>query len=151
MPLFRYRLETLLSLRRSERDARRQKYAEALTAQEMLNQQLDAVAAEIADVRTLTRQRTTPSELDVDRLLRAHRYELLLQTRLRQLEQQVARVAEEAERRRQVLLQADREVRVLEKHREHQSDRHRQRELQREQKQLDDIAQRPYVQRAELP
>jgi len=63
--------------------------------------------------------------------LKAHR---------KQLEGQREQVAVEIERRREVLVAANREVRVLEKLREKQSQRHREEENRREAKQLDEAA-----------
>ena len=51
-------------------------------------------------------------------------------------------MAEEIERRRQTLVQANRDVRVLEKLREKQAGRHRQEEDRRETKVLDEVAGR---------
>jgi flagellar export protein FliJ len=50
-------------------------------------------------------------------------------------------VGAEIERRREVLVEADRDVRVLEKLREKQTERHRYEENRREIRQLDEVAQ----------
>ncbi len=142
MPTFRFRLETLLKVRFDERDVARRNYAQALEAQQILNDQIRELEAELADIRTLTRTAAGPGQVDVDRLLRAHRYELLVVTRAQQLRQQATRVAEECERRRLQLMQADREVRLLEKLKERQLATFEYTEQQRENQLMDEVAQR---------
>jgi flagellar FliJ protein len=140
MTAFRFRLETLLKMRRDERDEQRQQYAKALEAQRILHDQIAQVQREIHETQQLLRTNSAPGAVDVDRLLRTHRYELLLQAQVQQLEQQAQRVAQEVERRRTNLLQADREVRLLEKLKERQFETFQRNEQRREQKALDEIS-----------
>jgi flagellar export protein FliJ len=64
-------------------------------------------------------------QLDVNQLLAAQRYRLSLEAQSTALAEQAAKVAEEVERRRQALVEADREVRVLDKLEERQRAQHR--------------------------
>jgi len=139
MATFRFRLETLLKMRRDERDVQRQQYAKALEAQRILHDQVAQVQQEILETQQLLRNASAPGAVDIDRLLRSHRYELLLAAQKQQLEQQAQRVAQEVERRRSNLLQADREVRLLEKLKERQLEAFQRNEERREQKLLDEI------------
>jgi flagellar FliJ protein len=139
MATFRFRLETLLKMRRDERDVQRQQYAKALEAQRILHDQIVQVQQELQETQQVLRTSSAPGAVDVDRLLRAHRYELLLQAQHQQLEQQAQRVAQEVERRRSNLLQADREVRLLEKLKERQFETFQHNEQRRQQKILDEI------------
>ena len=61
---------------------------------------------------------SAPGTIHVDRLLNTHRYELILHAQLQQLRRQRQVIATEIERRRQALVEADRELRILEKLRE---------------------------------
>jgi flagellar protein FliJ len=139
---FRFRLESLLNVRRNERDVLRQQYAQAVQAQQLLENQIAQVSDEIADVRTVTRSSAAPGRLNVDRLLQSHRYELLLQVRRQQMQQQLTKVKDEVERRRMALLQGDRDVKLLEKLKERQHASFLQNEMRQEQNRLDEIAQR---------
>jgi flagellar protein FliJ len=141
MANFRFRLETLLKVRRDQRDVQRQQYAKALEAQKILADQITQIDQDIKDTHSIMRTNAAPGAIDVDRLLRIHRYELLLQAQRQQLEQQAERVAQEVERRRQALIHADREVRLLEKLREKQLEAFQREHDRREQKLLDEIAQ----------
>ena len=141
MTNFRFRLETMLKLRRDERDAQRQHYAKALEAEVILSDQIGQVTRELADTRGVLRTHSSPGDVDVDRLVCTHRYELLLQVQHQQLTQQAERVAQEVERRRQALMTADREVSLLEKLKERQLASFQQQQQRSEQKRLDEIAQ----------
>lgn len=141
MTRFRFRLETVLKLRCAERDQRRQQLAEALEAQQILQQREKELSDETQQVRSRLRQQSEPGEVQVDGLLSAHRYELVLRAHLHQLTQHKAQVAAEIERRRQALVEADRAVRTLEKLEEKQRLAHRRQEEHAERKQLDETAQ----------
>jgi flagellar export protein FliJ len=150
MSAFRFRLETLLRLRIAERDERRADLAKALRAEELLFDQQRQLAAEQAAVLVATREQNTPGEANVDGLLQNSRYLLVLRARGQQLTQQMAQVAAEVERRRQSVVEADRQVRVLEKLRERQMRAHADAQLRQEVKQLDEAATIGHARRAEV-
>jgi flagellar FliJ protein len=140
MSSFRFRLETLLRLRLADRDQRRAELAKAQRAEDVLLVQADGLARERAETCELSRKLASPGAADVDRLIASHRYELVLKARAGQLAGQLEQVRAEVSRRRQVLVEADRQVRVLEKLREKQQTAHNLREERREQKLLDERA-----------
>lgn len=143
--MFRFRLDKLLKLRERTRQARELALGQAQQAVRILDEQLAQVVDAKAANRDAARQSLKPGALEVDRLLDAHRYELLLSAQERQIEQQKQRIQEEVERRRQALLEADRQVKVLEKLREKQHAAFVQEELRRETNELDELAQRRVV------
>ena len=118
MPKFRFRLQTLQRLREMNRDELRVRLAEAFQAEQILTQQRDAVAAEAAALAATRRQLMTDGSMDVTRLLESQRYQLLLEAQSRTLAEQATRLAEEVDVRRQAVVEADRQVRVLDKLRE---------------------------------
>ena len=150
MSAFRFRLDTLLRLRIAERDERRADLAKALRAEELLHEQQRQIESEQAEVLAARRQRSAPGEANVDFLLENSRYLLVLRSRRQQLSQQIAQVAAEVERRRQAVVEADRQVRVLEKLRERQLQAYRQVQLREEIKQLDEAATIGHNRRAEV-
>jgi flagellar FliJ protein len=141
VPQFRFRLATLLRIREATRDERRSALAEAYRVDEVLSQQIRRVGQELEQLLAQRRQAAGPGEVQVDRLVNAQRYELTLRQNERQVQRQREAVAAEIERRRQALIEADREVRVLEKLREKQADAHRQEEDRREARRLDEVGQ----------
>jgi|SRR3954469_9238856 flagellar FliJ protein len=138
--MFRFRLETLLRLRLAERDQRRAELAKALRAEELLRGEERTLEDQQIEAAARSRQLKSPGAANVDALLEIHRYEAVLAAQRRLLKQQIAQVEVETERRRQALVEADRQLRVLEKLRERQADIWK-KETEREAvKQFDELA-----------
>src|SRR5882724_10053416 len=116
--MFHFRLQTLLRLRIAERDQRLAELAKALRAEEVLRAEEQRVANEQASVAQRAQMLKSPGSADVDSLLQTHRYELVLTNQRKQIALQIAQVQAEVERRRLVVVEADRQLRVLEKLRE---------------------------------
>jgi flagellar protein FliJ len=150
MPQFRYRLATLLRLRESARDEKRAHLAEAYRAAQVLEERLAEVNAEIAEARAAAVAGAKPGAINVDHLVISHRYELVLKAQRNTIVQQQQQVAQEVERRRLALVEADRQVRVLEKLREKKQVEHRQQEERRDQKLMDEVASRARPQLGEV-
>ena len=140
MPKFSFRLETLLKLRDAVRDERRGELAQAFQAEEILRGRRREIADELESLNETNRAAAGPGPVDVDRLLDARRYELVLRSHDQVAQQQQEALGVEVERRRQALVEANREVSVLEKLREKQLDRHRAEEARLETKDLDEAA-----------
>ena len=141
MSVFRFRLETLLKLRESDRRQRQVELAEAYRAEQVLREQMDGLAAELAGHKERVRAASAGNTVDVNELLDMNRYELILKTQSAALGQQTAQIQEEVEKRRGLVVAADREVRVLENLRERRLAAHQLAEAQREMKELDEISQ----------
>jgi flagellar FliJ protein len=138
--MFHFRLQKLMNLRGLTRDQRRAELAQAYEAENLLQRQRDELLATSGQIRSAMRQASRPGEILVDHLLSTHRHELVLRSDLVVLEQQTNQVAEEIERRRQALLEAEKEFRVIEKLREKLKTRHRQETEKQELRQLDEAA-----------
>jgi flagellar export protein FliJ len=140
MAKYKFRLETLQKVREATRDDHRASLAEAFRAEQVLAETRGQLASETDELRNLQRSATAARYTDVNRLLEAQRYELLLKARSQELAKQAVLLAAETERRRQTLVEADRDVRVLnllEERQQRQFDLEQQR---LEAKQLDEIA-----------
>jgi flagellar export protein FliJ len=130
MPEFQFRLSPLLTVRRRQRELRQTELADALGAGDRLEAQRAAVESELRDQHSRTRAGTAPGRIDAASLGTAGRYESELRTRLAALATEQVRMAAEIEQARQTLIEADRDVRALEKLRdrrfeEFQSDQRR--------------------------
>jgi flagellar FliJ protein len=139
---FTFRLATLLRLRESTRDERRNHLALAYRAETMVLQELARVDGEIDSLRRRVQAAVRPGEIDVDILMSAHRFEVVLKGRKQHALQQQELVKSEIERRRQSLVEADREVKILEKLRERHHDRWAAEENLQDIKRIDEIAGR---------
>src|SRR5262245_48745691 len=135
-----FRLHTLLRLRIAERDERRADLAKALRADEMLQMEQVRLTVEQAELAHRQRSLKSPGAANIDALLSTHRYEVVLEAQARQLSSQRTQVAAEIERRRLVLVESDRQVRVLEKLRERQAAATRIHEERQDAKRYDEMA-----------
>jgi flagellar FliJ protein len=140
MPAFRFRLQSLLDLRRTERDRRRQELAQALAAEQILQDHRRKLEQEAALMSRWAREATLPGEVRVESLLEGARYGLILAAQRQTLATQFAQLAEEIEARRQRLVEADRQVKALERLRERRLDEHARQLAAREVQALDEAA-----------
>jgi flagellar FliJ protein len=140
MAKYKFRLETLQKVREATRDTQRASLAEAFRAEQVLAENREQLAAEERELHELRRAATKGQYLDVNRLLEAQRYELLLKAQSQELTKQSILLAAETERRRQMLVEADREVRVLELLDERHRETHARDAQRAETKRLDDVA-----------
>jgi flagellar protein FliJ len=139
MPRFRFRLQTLRRLREIHRDDQRSRLATAYEAERILAEQREANAAE-ATALAQAQRRLMQGALDVNQLLNSQRYQLALEAQSRTLAEQAVKLSQEVERRRHALVEADREVRVLDKLEERQRRHHREAAQRAEMKTLDEVA-----------
>ncbi len=142
MAKFKFRLATLLRLRESARDERRALLAQAYRAEDLILRERQRLEAERAALESRIRDAAGPGEIEVDRLIEAQRFELVLRAQKEQLAGQLEQVKAEIERRRQALVEANREVQVLENLREKLHQRWRDEENRREVNRLDEVGQR---------
>jgi flagellar export protein FliJ len=142
MTAFRFRLTSVLKLREATRDERRAQLAEAYAAEDKLLGRRRAIETDLAGLNQLRQERTATGTVNIDLFVSASRYEAVLRHELSTIAGHLATLAAEIERRRQALMVADHEVRMLEKLRDKQRELHRQGEALLEIKQLDEIAAR---------
>ena len=140
MAKYKFRLATLQKVREARRTQQRQALAEAFSAEQVLEESRAALSAEEEELREMQREATEGKYLDVNRLLEAQRYELLLKARGEELAKQALLLAAETERRRQLLVEADRDVRVLEMLDERHRAEHKQHQQRDEMKILDEVS-----------
>ena len=140
MASFRFRLSTLLRLRKNVRDECRQQLIAAQKAEDIIAARIAALEDELAMLRLHALVSSRPGRVNVDRLLDAGRYEMMLKAQRYAADEQRQAVLGEIERRRLALVETDREVKSLEKLREQQTLRHGQEEAHREMKQMDETA-----------
>jgi flagellar export protein FliJ len=143
MAKFQFRLATLQKLREANRDQLRASLAEAYQAQQLLSEQMRAVENEQIQLAASRRSCLQNATLDVNQLLNAQRYAAVLKGQLTTMQQQSELLAQEVEKRRQALVGADQQVRVLEKLHDRQRSLHQAEKDKAETKWMDEIAGRP--------
>ena len=129
-----------MKLRIAARDERRKSLADALRAESIVSEQITSMEKDIAAAREASRAAASPGLIQVERLLSFNRHELLLDANRRALIKQKEKIAEEAEIRRRALVEADRDVKALEKLRQRYDRERLIAEDRREQAELDQTA-----------
>jgi len=139
---FHFRLATLLRIREATRDERRVALAETQRADAELQNRLEHLAGEQNNLAKEQRKMIEPGAIDMANLIKVDLYAETLRSEETELRERRKTLAIEIERRRQTLIEADREVQTLEKLRENQLQTHRQDAQHQEHKQLDEAAMR---------
>ena len=142
MARFAFRLNSLLHVRQAERDQRQSLLAAALAEERQLQARRAVLEGDLRAQLGRARAVIGPGALDVAGLESAHRYASNLRAQLAALAEGEQALSQEINHRRQAVVEADREVRVLEKLRERQQQQHRTEQARAESKQLDEIAAR---------
>ncbi len=142
MSRFKFRLESILNLRKSERDRAHAELEKANEAVKVVEERLAAVKNEVAQMRAHRRKDAAPGNVDPDRILQSQRYELFMETASLQFIQQIEQLSLAVIERRNRLMEADRAVRILEKLRDKQLAGHEQELLRIEARDFDEIASR---------
>jgi flagellar FliJ protein len=140
MAKYHFRLAALQKMREARRTQQRQALAEAFRAEQVLAETRASLVTEESELRLMQRSASEGKYLDVNKLLEAQRYELLLKARAQELAKQATLLAGETERRRQLLVEADREVRILELLDERHRKEHQRKQQRAEAKELDEAA-----------
>jgi flagellar export protein FliJ len=140
MPRFRFRLATLRRLREITRDELRSRLATAYEAERILAEQRHAIDVESLALVASRRHAVEQTPLNVTALLESQRYQFALEAQARTLAEQADKLAAEVERRRLAVVEADREVRVLDKLEERQRAQHGLAAARAENKRLDEVA-----------
>ena len=115
MGAFTFRLQSVLKVRREARDQARYELARALQAETILKTQQEEGQEEVRQLLSQLVKAQTTGEISVDWIMELRRYEVVLKTQLAQVLEQMEQVGAEVERRRDLLANADREVKVLER------------------------------------
>jgi flagellar export protein FliJ len=136
MAAYKFRLQSLLDLRKSIRDQRRVELAQAIAKRETVAAQQREVAEELQGLRGLHRSAASNSQLNVAHLAELQQYEQSLRCPLQVLTSELARWEEEIAIRQATLGAADREAKLLEKLDERHRHEHRQHAEREEAKQL---------------
>lgn len=136
-----FRLETLLSIRENVLKEKQAELAEAYEAERYLNEQRQETRNAIAATKDDTRAMMQQGSVKVDYLLAMRRYEAYLVAVLEDWEKKAVELAEEIRRRRQAVIEANKEVKILEKLKEKQHDREMLRLRNLDTKTMDEIAE----------
>lgn len=140
MKRFVFRFESLLDLRRKDRDTAGGEVGKALEAIRRIDEQTRVLESQRADQRRDAAAALAEAFPSADRMLNQGRFDLQLQAQQVDLVQTRSKLEAELVRRRQVLVQCEAEVRRLERLREIHQETHTHESQRREQAEIDDHA-----------
>ena len=141
MSKYQFRLQTLLRLREIRRDEKRNRLAEAYQAESILSDQQKDVLEELHQLQQLQRNSMDQPHTNVNQLIEVGRYQLTLQTQQTTMKKQAEILAAEVTKRREALVESDRQVRVLEKFEQRQLEQYQKQQESKEAKVHDEIGQ----------
>jgi|694.fasta_scaffold00132_41 flagellar FliJ protein len=143
MANFRFRLKAVATLREQARDRLAEALAEVMEAQRIVKEQINQLQREIEEALK-QRHMASIGIVRIDRLLMVQRHQLMLEAQRDQANQQLKLLEEEYDRRRALLVEAEKEVKAMERLKETQKARWDQDQLIAEQKQMDEWASTQY-------
>lgn len=146
MSRYRFQLESIRRLRMGHRDQQRQRLGEAIHAETLLEQQIQSVQQELVELKAQQRAVMSAGILDVNRLLDSQRYEMLVQAQLKTMAGQRQTLQAEVQRRRELLADAEKEVKVLDKLDERRQQEHAKEALRQEELVLGEMATTQFLQ-----
>lgn len=144
---FKYRLASLLKIREGVRTEKQMELNKAYEAAQIVENALQQVRENILKCTEEARQLMTGGQVRVDFLIGLRRHEAFLLAQQSHAENQLKQIQEEIERRRIALMEADREVKVLEKLKEKLKNKFLKDQALAELKQMDEVAGRKLAQR----
>ena len=137
---FRFRLQPLQKVRENIRRDRQTELAKALEAEAVVREKIESLIGEIAGTKEEGRKLAAKGRINVDFLVGLRRHEAYLLAQKAEAEQKLEQVLAEVERRRLAVVEADKEVKILEKLHEKLKDRHDNELTAKEIIDLDEIA-----------
>ncbi|MGL6194670.1 MAG: flagellar export protein FliJ [Thermoguttaceae bacterium] len=143
MAAFKFRLVALQKIRENIRRDKQAELVKAYEAAKIVEDQIETVKNELVSCIESGREMLQGGKISIDYLLSMRRREAFLITQQKHAESQLEQIQQEIERRRIAVMEADREVKVLEKLEEKLRDRHQREAALAELKQMDEIAGRP--------
>jgi len=135
---FQFRLQTLLRLKIADRDRCRGELAEILQAEQRLKEQQADLENELVEQFAYARQVSLRGEIDL--MVASQRQLAFLKAGIAEKQQIMQQLAPHIQQRREALVEADKEVRTLERLKELKQEEHEKRLLVLEAKQLDEFA-----------
>ncbi|HEX3850531.1 MAG TPA: hypothetical protein VHW01_06165 [Polyangiaceae bacterium] len=140
MPRFEFRWKSLLAVRQSELDQKRAELGAALAEERKLTLERTALEHQLSSQRQ--HRRLEPGQLDLSRVQADCRFESTIRSQLAAIESRQLALKSEIELRRKAALEADRQLRTLDKLRTRQLEQFASQSERAERKQLDEAAAR---------
>ena len=139
--MFKFRLAPLITIRDNKLKERQRKLAEAYDARQILEGHLQEVNRQLEEGIAAVRELSQPGQaVNVNYLIGFRRQEMFLRADLEDLMQKIKMVDDEIEVRRAAMIEANKELKVVEKLKERRYEKYLEEENDAETKMMDEIA-----------
>jgi len=138
--MFNFRLRPLQKIRENTRRERQAELARAMEAESLVREKIESLARDIAGTKEEGRRLAAAGTINVDFLVGLRRHEAWLLAQKQEAEQKLEQVLAEVERRRLAVVEADKEVKILEKLHEKLKDKYDSEQAAKEIVAFDEIA-----------
>jgi len=139
--MFKFPLESLIKIRDTALKERQAALAKAYNARHVLEEALQDVEQQLMEGTTTARSlMQTGQTVNVAHLLGIRRQEMFLRANQNELVQKIAKADEEIERRRAAVVEANKELKAVEKLKEKRYEKYLEEEKIKETKAMDEIA-----------
>jgi len=137
---FTFRLDPLISIRDNILKEKQAALAQAYEARRIKEEERGELEQNIAGNLQSARKVMQSGKIDVNFLLGVRRHEMFLIAQLEEVRQQIVLIEEEIERRRQAVIEANKELKIIEKLREKKREQYLAEEKRKEIRDMDEIA-----------
>ncbi|MDR0609016.1 MAG: flagellar export protein FliJ [Planctomycetaceae bacterium] len=137
---FQFRLEPLITIRDNTLKEKQGELAKAYEARRIVEEKQRQLQQELAENVETGRQRLQTGIIDIDFLLGLRRHEAYLNAQIEFVHGHLRQIDEEIERRRNAVLEANKELKIIEKLKEKRYEKYRTEENRKETIRLDEIA-----------
>jgi len=139
--MFKFRLDSLITIRDNKLKERQQKLAEAYDARQILEEYLQEIDKQLEEGIIAVRELSQPGQtVNVEHLIGFRRQEMFLRANQEDLMEKMKMIDEEIEVRRAAVIEANKELKVVEKLKEKQHEKYLENENKAETKMMDEIA-----------
>ena len=140
--VFTFRLEPLISIRDNVLKEKQAELAKAYEARRIIEEARVKVERDIGDNLQAGREMLRSGKIDVNFLLGVREHEIFLLAQLEQAKQDIIEIEKEIDLRRRAVVEANKELKIIEKLKEKKYEKHLAEEKRKETIQMDEIAGR---------
>ncbi|MDR2757184.1 MAG: flagellar FliJ family protein [Planctomycetaceae bacterium] len=139
---FRFRLEPLITIRDNILKEKQGELATAYEARRIVEEKQQALEHELAENIAAGRQRLQIGTVDIEFLLGLRRHEAYLNAQINVVQEHLRQINEEIEHRRNAVLEANKELKIIEKLKEKQYEKYQTEENRKETIRIDEITRK---------
>jgi flagellar FliJ protein len=140
--VFRFRLEPLITIRDNTLKEKQAELAKAYEARRIVEEKQHELEFELTENIAAGRQRLQTGAVNIEFLLGLRRHEAYLNAQINVVREHLRQIDEEIERRRNAVLEANKELKMIEKLREKRYGQYQAEENRKETIRIDEIVRR---------